>query len=774
MIPYKINSENLLLIFPLLFLGLSKIQAQNISKRADTIRALQNATPQQNQQIQEGTQQKIGPETASTPATGRHNQPVTYQSTNKAAKSNVFGSEFFNTTSLSFEPNLRISTPINYLLGPDDHVIVNIYGNSLANWDLQINPDGNINIPGIGILNIASKTIEKATEIIKYKLIQNRYAIGNGTFLSVSLGNIRSINITVIGGAKPGNYTLSSLSTVFNSLYVCGGPGAINTYRNIELLRGGKLYQKIDMYQFLTRGNQKGNVLLQEGDVINFPVYKKMVDVGGEVNRPGTFELKEDETFENLLFFAGGYTVKAYKAIVKVKQVTDTERKIRDLTKAEILNYIPSNGDSFTVDSILDRVENSISISGAVYRPGEFELTPGTTISSLIKRAGGLMENVFTDRATITRVHVDGKTENISFNVSDVMNNIGDISLIKRDVVFISTLNDFVVPYTFNIEGEVKKPAAYPYSENLTLKDALFKAGGFTDAASLYNVDVSRRLQKSGTISITDSIATIHTLNVSNSLAIENDRFALKPFDIITVRRNPGYVEQQKVTINGEVNFPGPYVIQSKNERISDVLKRAGGLTPFAYKKGIYLTRRSKNENLNEQVEIVKNIQSTTKDTSAKVIEDITKTNSRIPINFEKITTNPTGIENYILLNGDVIEVLKVDPLVKISGEVLVATRTGYIENKSLDYYITQAGGTNLKARRSKIYVLYADGHIRQTSSGLFGLFRSKPKIEAGSEVIVPRKEATNGLKSTEIVALSTGITSLVTLVIIAITNIKK
>jgi prepilin-type processing-associated H-X9-DG protein len=767
------------LIGLLVLLGTIETRAQ-IRIPRDTAKQLQqNITPQQFQQLQQGLSNppKTSVSPTETPAVERKEPEITYQSFSKPPSSNVFGSEFFNSSSLSFEPNLRIPTPSNYVLGPDDELLVTVSGYQETNLKTPVQPEGTIFIPQVGSINVSGLSIETATARIKDRMAQTAYPSlkSNLSKLVVSLGKIKSIRITIIGAFKPGNYTVSSLSTVFNSLYLCGGPGAIHTYRDIELIRNGKVYQKIDIYQFLTRGDQKGNVLLKEGDVINFPVYKKQVTISGQVKRPGIFELKEGENFDNLLFFAGGYTVTAFKATVKVKQVTDTERRIKDLSKAEIMVYQPSNGDSFTVDAVLERVENSVGISGPVFRPGEFELTPGTTISMLIKRAGGLMENVYTERAILTRTHVDGTIESIPFNVTSVMNGgVGDISLIKRDAISISTLNEFIVPYKVIIEGEVKKPGTFDYSQNLSLKDVFFKAGGFTDAAYLYNIEVSRRLTKNSATVVVDSIALVYTISTTNSFAIENDKFILQPFDIIRVRRNPGYVEQKRVTINGEVNFPGAFTIQSKNERVSDMLKRAGGLTPFAYLKGIYLTRQDVNDNAKQQEEIVRNLQRTIRDTSTKIIYDVARTNARIPINFQKLIDDPTGIENYVLLDGDIIEVLKLDPLVKVSGEVLSATRTGYSDNKQLNYYISQAGGTNIKARRSKIYVLYADGHVRRTKNGFFGLFRSYPKIETGAEIVVPRKAESTGLKPTEVLSISTGIISLVTLVVVAISNLRK
>lgn len=698
-----------------------------------------------------------------------------YQVYQKGPSSNVFGASFFDTPSLSFEPNLRVATPANYVLGPDDELVINVSGYQETNIKTTVLPEGAIFIPQVGSVSVTGLTIEEATARIRDKMAQTAYpSIKNGlSKLIISLSKIRSIHITIIGAAKPGNYLTSSLATVFNSLYQCGGPGDINTYRDIELIRNNKVVQRIDIYQFLTKGDQKGNVQLKENDVINFPVYKKHVTIAGQVKRPGVFELKDGETFENLMFFAGGYTEKAYKATIKVKQVTDTERKIKDISKTELSTYQPSNGDEFQVDAILERSENAVSITGAVYRPGEFELTPGITVKGLIQKAGGLQENVFQDRAILTRLHVDGTKENITFNLGSLMNNTSaDIPLIKNDVITIATVNEFKSDYTVSIAGEVRKPGSFPYKENLSLKDMFFLAGGFTDAASSYHVEVSRRIVGEHLVS-TDSIAKVFDVKIEKGLQIENNKFILLPYDKITVRKNPGYIEQRTVTISGEVNYPGSYTIENKNEHVSDLLKRASGLTSLAYSKGIFLIRNNTQTALQQQ-ETARTVQTSIKDTSSKAIEDITKVNFRIPVNLENVLKRPGSIEDYVLENGDEIQVLKTDPLVKLSGEVLSSTKTGYVEGKSLGYYLSQAGGTTENARRSKIYVLYANGYIGRTKNGFLGIFRSYPRIEAGSEIIVPRKVDTKGLDVQETVGLTSAIVSLVSLIIVTISVLKK
>lgn len=704
----------------------------------------------------------------------RETQKSDYKTSPKKGSSRVFGSSFFDTQSLSFEPNLRIATPVNYILGPDDQLLINVSGYQETNVQAQVGPEGTIALPQVGSINVNGLSVEQATARILDRMSQTAYpSLKNGSSkLIISLGKIRSIHITIIGASKPGNYTVSSLSTLFNSLYLCGGPGEINSYRNIELIRGNKVYQKIDLYQFLTRGDQTGNVSLKENDVINFPVYTKQVSITGQVKREGIFELKEQETLENLLFFAGGYTAKAYKASIKVKQITDVERKIKDIPKTEMFTYRPANGEEFQVDSVSERFENAVNISGAVYRPGQFELTNGITISGLIKRAGGLRDNVFTERAILNRSYPNGTKENVTFNVTSVMNGTAaDILLIKGDSVIIAAAKVFISDYKVQIRGEVRKPGEYPFGKNQSLKDILFLAGGFTDAASSYHVEVGRRLINENAEKSIDSVAKVFDLNTEKDLGIESDKFILEPYDIITVRKNPAYAKQQKAIIEGEVNFPGIYTIKSKQERVSDLLNRAGGLTPQAYVKGMFLVRQD--VDTLGQGKVVRNIQTSIRDTSSKVLDDVTKGNARIPIDYKAILKAPGSIQDYVLQDGDSLRVLKLDPLIKISGEVLASAKTGFIEGKSLRYYLTQAGGTTDKARRSKIYVLYPSGHINRTKNGFFGLFRSYPSIETGAEVIVPRKVDHQGLSTAETVGLTSGVVSLISLIIVTISSLK-
>ena len=756
-------------------LGISNIaSAQNNPRQSVPI------LPNTNQQKQDTTAKSLSQTPANqTPSAMQVNRqaPQDTYKTFQRPSSKIFGSELFSQGSLSFQPNLRIATPSNYILGPDDELLINVSGFQETTVKTTVLPEGTIFIPQVGKLNVNGLSIDAATSAVRNAMVRTAYpSIASGTSrLSITLSNIKSIHVTIIGGYKPGDYTLSSLTTLFNALFVCGGPGDINTYRDIQLIRGGRIVAAADLYQFLTKGNLQGNLLLRQGDVINIPVYQKHIFLTGEVKKPGIFELKKNETLNDLLFFAGGYTDKAYKGTIKVKQITDIERTIKDLNKSQIATYLPSDGDSINIAPVLNRYVNAVIIAGAVYRPGEFEYYPGLSVSALIGKAGGLTENVFTERALVLRNYLDGRKESFAFNVTKILNGTEkDIFLAKGDSVNIATATQFKSNYKIKILGEVKKPGEFEFRNNLTLKDLFFMASGFTDAASSYHVEVSRRFIEERSNKSADTIAKIFSFNTDKNLSVENSDFLLQPYDIVTVRRNPGYVIQQKVTIVGEVNYPGDYAIESKRDRVSDLLRKAGGLTSLAYSKGISLIRSNLDSTNMVQLKTIAKIQKSIKDSSSNVIDDVTRNNDRIAINLQKVLNEPGSSEDYILESNDKIEVLKTNPLVKISGEVLSSTKTGFIEDKSLQYYLSQAGGTTEFARRGKIYVLYANGKTGRTNNGIFGLFRSYPSVEPGAEIVVPRKLIHKGLSTTETVGLTSALISVISLIIVTISSLKR
>ena len=670
----------------------------------------------------------------------------------------VFGAELFTTTSLSFEPNLRIATPADYQIGPDDELMLNIFGVQEAGFRLSVQPEGTISIPNVGVVAVAGLSIDDAKKTIRDRLVKTVYrSIASGaTNFTLTLGNIRSIRITIIGASKPGNYTVSSFTTLFNALYLCGGPDKIGSFRSIELIRNNTVFLKADLYQFLLKGDTRHNILLKEGDLINIPVYQKRVSVTGEVKRPGLYELVDNESAPQLIEFAGGFTEKAYTANIKVNQFTNREKRIRDLHHQAFQTYVPEKGDSISIEPVLNKYENRISISGAVYRPGIYEWNPGMRISDLVKKAEGLREDVYLSRALLKRVKPDLTKEVIAFSVTDILNHPQqDIVLEKNDSVVISSLMDLQDERVVTVTGEVRKPGTIVFRNNYTLKDALLESGGFTDAATVYRIEIARRLVNPAATGISDKVAEVINIDIDRNLDLKGAQFTLQPFDLVTVRRNPAYVEQQQVTIEGEVLYPGNYTIRSKKDRISDLLNRSGGFAPTAYQEAVSLIRRSKQSKI-QQEEKAKTIADDFADSLdhrkvAELLDPVVK----IAINMEEILRNPDADENLYLEEGDVLEVPKKDLLVKISGEVYSPTKTTFEAGRSLKYYLNRAGGITEKGKKKNIYVVYANGHIAKTEKYLFGLIKKYPRVVTGADIVVPTKMIKTRMSTGEIIGIA-------------------
>ncbi|MGN6638205.1 MAG: SLBB domain-containing protein, partial [Mucilaginibacter sp.] len=480
----------------------------------------------------------------------------------------VFGSDIFSNANMTFAPNLKIATPLNYIIGPEDQLNINVYGNSLVNWKLDVSPEGNINIPGVGLLNVAGKTIEQATASIKKRLQSSNYAIGRGTNVQVSLGNIRSIKVILIGELKrPGTYTLPSLATAFNALYAAGGPNDNGSYRQIEIIRNSKVIRTLDIYDFLLKGDQSSNIILQDQDIIRVPTYKVRVEMSGEVKDPALFEVLPGETLDKVIQFAGGFTNQAYTERIKVLQIANQQRRITDVFESDYKNYVPLRGDKYVVDKILDRFENRVIIQGAVFRPGDYELDKGLTLSGLVKKAAGLKEDAFTGRGNITRLKPDNSKEMISFNVKDVMNNSGkDMLLQREDSVYIASIFDLRDKYKVTIKGDVRKPGEFAYADSMSVADLIINAGGFAEGASAKRIEVARRIRNSDPTSKTSKVALVYSVDLDPQLNMSNTIFILQPFDIVSVYSLPGYEKQRVVKVDGEVIYPGYYTIENKNE----------------------------------------------------------------------------------------------------------------------------------------------------------------------------------------------------------------
>jgi protein involved in polysaccharide export with SLBB domain len=698
-------------------------------------------------------------------------------------KPKIFGADLFKNNNIKFEPNLKLATPVNYIVGPEDQLNINVYGNSLVNWKLNVSPEGNINIPGVGVLNVAGKTIEQATSAIKSKLSANNYAVGRGTNVQVTLGNIRSIKVIIVGEVvKPGTYTLPSLATVFNALYSAGGPNDNGSFRQIEILRNNRIYRRLDVYDFLTKGSQKDNIGLQDQDIIRVPTYRTRVQLVGEVKTPALFEAIPGETLSDVLRFAGGFTDQAYTARIKVSQISDQQRRIGDVVENDFKNYIPLRGDKFTVERILDRYENRVTIKGAVFRPGEYELQKGLTVGQLIANASGLKEDAFTGRGSITRLKPDNNTELISFDVKGIIAKTApDILLQREDVVNIASIFDLRDKYRVSIKGEVRAEGEYEYAEGMSVEDLIIQAGGFNEGASAKRLEVSRRVNDSDPTSNISILSQVYTVNVDANLKNGDADFKLKPFDIVSVYTLPGYEKQSTVKVEGEVLFPGYYTIKQKNEKISDVIARAGGLTASADADGGTLKRdnlsilginKNKTDTTTiekERLERISRLRQSYKDSTNVAPEQLR--NNYVGIDLKKILRKPGSSIDLILEDNDVIRIPKQQQIVRVNGEVLYPSAVVYNKSKSFKDFVLNAGGFSPNALKRGAYVVYPNGTVRGTSKFLF--FNIHPPVKAGSEIYVPKKSESRGLSATEIVGLTSGLASLGA-IILGIINLSK
>jgi len=673
----------------------------------------------------------------------------------------IFGSELFKNNNITFEPNLRMATPKSYIIGPDDQLLIDLTGDNEANYKLQVSPDGTIRLQYVGIISVGGLSIEQATSKIRSAMGGTYPSLKSGrTNVAVNLGNIRSIKITLLGEVvKPGSYTLSSLSTVFNALSASGGPNDNGSFRKIQVIRNNKIVATIDVYNFLLKGIQTGNVRLQDQDVINIPVYQTRVEMSGEVKRPALFEVLNTESLEDVINFAGGYSNKAYTAKIKVLQNTNKERRITDVNADDFSKYSPLNGDKYFVEAILDRFANRVEINGAVFRPGQFELETGMTLKTLIEKAEGLKEDAFLNRGYISRLNSDNSLSLTSFDVAKIMNGTEqDIPLKREDKVTISSIFDLRDEYKVDIKGEVRAPGTFEYAEGMTLQSLIQMAGGFKEGATPNRIEIARRIKDSDANSRTAKTADILNVNISRDLTLQDSAFVLQPFDIVSIRSSEGYQVQQQVKVEGEVLYPGIYTVTRKDERISDIIKRAGGLTSLSFAEGASLKRpgtkveasksgTDKNKNAIDQSEEDKqklaNLQRIqlgigVKDTAQLIQEVESLESDLVGIDLVKILKKPGSKSDLFLEDGDVIRVPKQLQTVKVTGEVLKPINVVYSNNKSMKQYINGAGGFTYNANKKGAYIQYANGSVDAGSKFLF--FNNFPKVKPGSEIFVPKR----------------------------------
>ncbi|WP_443945482.1 SLBB domain-containing protein [Pedobacter sp. AW1-32] len=703
--------------------------------------------------------------------------------TNQAAaastpKAKVFGQELFALSSLQFEPNLRMATPKGYIIGPDDELLIDITGDNEVSYKSKVSPDGAIRIQYAGLIFVGGLSIEQAISKIKSSLSATYPAMRTGrTSVSVTLGNIKSIAVTVVGEAvKPGTYTISSLASLFNVLNISGGPSANGTFRNIQIVRNNKIINTVDIYDFLLNGIQKGNIRLQDQDVINIPVYTTRIELSGEIKRPAIVEMKNSETLADALRFAGGFADDAYSAQIKVLQNTSRERKVTDINEADFATYKPKNGDKFVVEKILDRFANRVVIEGAVFRPGQYEVDEQLTLKKLILKADGLKEDAFLNRGYISRLNADNSLALVSFDVAKIMNGTEpDIKIQREDKVTINSKFDLRDEYRVSIQGEVRQPGTFNFGDGMNLESLIQMAGGFREGATPNRIEISRRIKNSDATSASAQTAEVFTVNVDPDLNVQDKGFELKPFDIVSIRSSETYHVQSQIKIEGEVLYPGIYTITKKDERISDVIKRAGGLSPLAYVEGASLRRTAIGgprmdslETAREEREKLLNLQrlkqSGARDTTSLDKDLAVLRSDLVGIDLERILEKPLSKYDLILENGDIIRVPKEQQTVRVTGEVLKPNSIVYQRGKSFSGYISGSGGFSYNAYKKGAYIVYSNGSVAANRKFLF--FNNFPKVKPGAEIFVPKRAERERLNAATFIGLSTALASLAAIIV--------
>jgi protein involved in polysaccharide export with SLBB domain len=679
----------------------------------------------------------------------------------------IFGYYLFNSNNLTFEPSDNMPTPRNYQLSAGDQLSISIWGASQSDYSLTVSPEGQINIPLVGPVFVSGLTIEHASELIKTRLRKIYAGLGSNTYALINLTKIRSIKVNIVGEARvPGSYNLSSLSSVFNALYVCGGPNDNGSFRNIKVMRDNRQVADIDVYNYLLKGDQSGNVKLHDQDVILISEYKTRVEVTGEVKRPLIYEMRAKETLSDVLNYAGGYTQKAYTNRLKVFRNTTREKQIFDVSGDSLKTFVLNNGDSIVVEPILNRFENLVEISGAVYREGKFSLQNGLTLKGLIEKAEGLRGDAYLQRALIYRTKENFKIEAIQVNLEDLMKgSVTDIPLVKDDQIHIFSLFDLQEKYQVSIFGEVGKPGDYPFAESMTLEDVIAQAGGFLESASSARIEIARRIKDENADTKSSAQSQLFIFNVNKDLKFTDNKgaFILQPFDQIFVRKSPAYEAQKTISISGEVNFPGTYALSDKVEKLSDLIKRAGGLTSFAYTKGAKLQRRYDIKSLEDVIRKANGISDSLVDISTDKFQSI-------GIDLEKIMTKPGSKYDIILQPDDKIIVPKELQTVGVNGAILYSIKVKYDSDNSFRDYIAQSGGFATDAMKGNCFVIYANGSVGKTKHVLF--FRSYPHIEPGAEIVVPREPEKAKMTPQETLTIATAISSLALIIVTIVSKL--
>ena len=630
----------------------------------------------------------------------------------------IFGSYLFNNKNLTFNPSVAIQTPKDYVIGIGDQIIINIWGNSQNNYQINVSRNGQILIPDVGPIYIAGSTLQEAEKKIIQRLTSIYSDMGGSnpqTFAQINVGQLRSIQVNLVGEVvSPGTYTLPVTATVFNALYLSGGPNNIGSFRNIKIIRDNETYKTIDIYKFLVNADHSENILLKDDDIIFIPAAEKRVEIDGEFKRNGIFELKENEMLSDVIRFAGGFTEDAYISKTQIYRKTQQGYQLNDVTYDQLSSTHLANGDKIRNTQILTTFENRVTINGAVTRPGEYEWVPGLTLYDLIMKADSILPDAFLNRGIITRYNPDLTTTTISFDLDEIISKNSTIALQQEDMVLLKSHFELQEQQFITVTGEVLSPGVFKWSENINLGDAIFLAGGLTEGADTTFIEIARRLSHEEASTLSDTLGQIIVVDLSRDLGIgKNDEsIILKPFDQISVRQAPNFRKGKTAYITGEIAYAGAYAINNKQQRISDLVNMAGGITPQAFIDGATLQRFS-DELGNEQV----------------------------AIDLKNILNNPSGEADLFLNNGDRIYIPEFMQTVKITGSVQNPFSITFESGRSAKYYIQRSGGFNSNAHKKKTYVRYANGTTAITKGVIF---KNYPKVLPGSQIVVPQKPEKN------------------------------
>lgn len=695
--------------------------------------------------------------------------------------SQVFGRNIFNNEMLTFEPSMNVPTPADYRLGAGDAVIIDVWGASQITFESTVSPDGTVTIEGVGPLKLAGMTVTEANAYVKQQL-GRFYSDSN---ITLTVGETRSIQVQVMGEVMmPGTYTLSALSSAFNALYAAGGINDIGTLRDIKVYREGRVVSTIDVYDYILNGNTKGDIRLADNDVIVVGPYDCLVNIRGKVKRPMFYEMKESESVGRILDYAGGFAGDAYTDNIRLVRKSGREYSVYTIGEFEMNGFLLKDGDSLYVDSVIPRFSNMAEVRGAVFHPGQFQMDGSiTTVRELIKAADGLREDAFVNRAVMHRQKEDLTMEVLPVDVQGIMDGTAaDIPLRKNDVLFIPSKLEMQGERTLTIDGEVNFPGVYHYADNMTVEDLILQAGGLTEAASMARADVFRRIKNPDAVTDDEKLAETHSFSLRDGFVIGGEEdFHLQPYDEVVIRKSPAYSEQRNVKISGAVNFSGSYAMDTKDYRLSDLVKAAGGLSSLAYAKGARLQRALTEEEKKQRESALKNSQIQLYEESLRSDKsfDMARADSilnlkldlgdtyPVAINLERAMANPGGLDDVRLREGDELVVPQFSNTVKISGEVMYPISINYEKGKSLSYYIKRAGGYADRAHKSRVYAIYMNGAVEQLGR------RSSRSIQPGCEIVVPTKPQKNKLTTGEIMTIGTSTASIATM-IATLVNILK